>query len=160
MTEKTDHLSELHRRTTSPSTPCPDSDHLAALAAGEAWPWRRRRITRHLSECPHCADEYRTVLAARDGLRDALGAAGPGSARSWLSALIPAGAAAGLAAVLIVALSPNPQSGSTPDAPRIASAPASDTLFASNFDNGHPAAESTSDTLFQSDFGGPGSPST
>lgn len=155
MNDQIDHLSKLHRRTATPSTPCPDSDHLAALAAGEAWPWRRRRITRHLAECPHCADEYRTVLAARGGLREALGVAERGPARSWLGALIPAGAAAGLAAVLIVALSPNPQSGSTPDAQRIASAPASDTLFASNFDNGHHAAESQSDTLFQSDFGGP-----
>jgi len=159
MNDQIDHLSELHRQTTTPSTPCPDSDHLAALAAGEAWPWRRRRITRHLAECPHCADEYHTVLAARDGLREALGVAERGASRNWLGALVPVGAAAGLAAVLIVALAPNPQSGSTPDATRIASAPASDTLFASNFDNGH-APRAKSETLFRSDFGSTRGPSS
>lgn len=51
---------------------CPSSEALSDLAAGRAWPWRRRRLVAHLSECGACADDYRAIRSARPALMAAL----------------------------------------------------------------------------------------
>ncbi len=160
MDNETRELARLYRRTSKAAGSCPDSAALAHVAGGTAWPWQQRRVTTHIAECRHCADEVRTLLAARDGLRDALDLAPhaiPGN--NWLRGP----AAAGVAAVAVVAIvasiavtqAPEPH---TPTAAAVASAGA-DTIFASSFGNdaGQAAAGTESrrpDVLFRSDFDG------
>lgn len=146
MDDTTRQLSRLYRRTARPQENCPSSKHLSALAQGSAWPWQRRRLAGHLGECPHCAAEFRSLLAIRSGLHDALDAAhvGTRSRVGWIAAYGTAGACAALLAAVL--LLPQGHEISAPDGGK------SDLLFASDF-----TPESSSkpdDTLFRGDFDG------
>src|SRR6056297_1807302 len=82
-----DRYSSMFRGTTRDAENCPPAEWLAALAAGRAWPWRRRHLAEHLSHCSHCADDYRVLTTARGGLVSALegqGNAGQDVAAGWL----------------------------------------------------------------------------
>ncbi len=144
-----------HYRQSHRSRPdCPDSRLVAALAARSVWPWQRRGLVEHLGRCSACADDFRGLLAAREGLRRALELA-PVVPRSSLSVprlgLIAAGtAAAGLCLALVLAVwlqAPKPVSSAGADR---------DTIFVSNFDPGAGARQAPvsnlDEVLFRSDF--------
>ena len=156
MDRETRRLADRYRAHHADGRACPESRSLARLAEGRAWPWQRRRLTDHLAGCAHCAGEYRTLLAARDGLRDALGVTprgdgGPG----WLSGLAPAGAAAFAIAAVCAVLVFHEGPGTRPDP-----SPATDTIFASSFGpdrapvdpEGAAHRDPAGDVLFRSDF--------
>lgn len=160
MDNDTRQLAHLVQRVSSEARDCPDSESMARVAAGEAWPWQRRRVAAHVSKCSHCAAEYRTLLAARDGLRDALGLAPhASSAGNWLRGP----AVAGVAAVAVVAIvasiavteSPEPLD---PSSTRVASS-GTETIFSSSFggdvQQGAAGTEAPRpEVLFSSDFDG------
>lgn len=161
MDNETRRLARLYRSSERTNSSCPDGSALARLADGSTWPWQRRRISAHLSECAHCADDYRTLLAARDGLRRALdlperpAASSRTGGAGWQPLLAPAvGAAVAVVAVAsVVMIAPGPESSGTPE--QVAGT-ANDTIFVSDFDAGtDPASDSGtgSDMLFRSDFG-------
>lgn len=144
-----DRYSTMFRDSASTQSTCPPAESLADLAAGRAWPWRRRRLVEHLSNCSHCADDYRVLTTARDGLRMALDGqdrADQGLAARWLRPGLAA-----TAALVVVALSVSVlvQTGGP--------SPASDqgVLFASQFEPGpsQPDRQPAEDRLFTSDFG-------
>jgi len=156
MDNETRAMAGIYQATTQDRRCCPESGSLARLAAGQAWPWQRRRLAAHLAGCAHCADEYRTLLAARDGLRDALGLTpGGATAGDRLPRLVPAGVAAVAVAALSAALVFNTDPENRPHP-----APAADTIFASNFDpkpapvdpEGAGRRDPSGDVLFRSDF--------
>ncbi|HMB39908.1 MAG TPA: hypothetical protein VKO85_12595 [Wenzhouxiangellaceae bacterium] len=135
----------MFRGTTRDAENCPPAEWLAALAAGRAWPWRRRHLAEHLSHCSHCADDYRVLTTARGGLVSALegqGNAGQDVAAGWLRPGLVAAAA-----LVVVALSVSVlvQTGG----PSAASDPG--VLFATQFEPGQRKADQ--DRLFTSDFG-------
>jgi hypothetical protein len=144
--EPTDNLSPLYRRSATRSA-CPSAERLAALAAGHAWPWQRRRVVAHLAGCADCADDFRALLLARPGLQSALADAGAESAR--VSPTVRAGGALLAAAVGVLALGVVLFDG------RSAPAPEPGVLFASQFEPrpGSESAASKDDQLFGSDFG-------
>lgn len=128
---------------------CPPSESLADLAAGRTWPWQRRHLVEHLSNCRDCADDYRVLTAARGGLVTALegqGHAGEGLAAGWLR---PGLVAAAALVVVALSVSVMVQTGGP--------SPASDqrTQFASRFEPGlrQPDRQPDQDRLFSSDFG-------
>jgi len=142
--------SAIFRRAVGRPGTCPPADALASLAAGRAWPWRRRRLAGHLSRCSRCADDYRVLVAARGGLIGALEAqagGASGQAPGWLRTGLAAGALAGITALGIAMLvetgSPGPWSGP-------------DTMAANGFESsaGQPPA-GAEDRVFNSDFGEP-----
>lgn len=146
MDETTRRLSRLYRRTARPQANCPSSSQLASLAQGSAWPWQRRKISSHLAECSHCSGEFRSILAIREGLHDALHADnGHSRSRSgWMTAFGTAGACAALLAAVL--LLPQGQELSAPAGTQ------SDLLFASDFTPS--SSSSPDDTLFRGDFDG------
>ncbi|MDT8438991.1 MAG: hypothetical protein RQ729_08300 [Wenzhouxiangellaceae bacterium] len=128
---------------------CPDGARLARLAQGRVWPWQRRELIDHIAECADCAEDYRAVRMARDGLVQALGLPDPELGREGafppLAWLTGAAAAPVLAVLLHASLDPS----STPSA----FDPATDRLFASDFDGARgKAADVPADVLFASDF--------
>jgi len=128
---------------------CPPAELLADLAAGRAWPWRRRRLVEHLSHCSHCADDYRVLTTARDGLVSALEDRcrdDEGVRPGWLSAGL-----ASAAALVVVALSVSVLV--TTDGP--SRGPEQGVLFASQFEPVPRAvrSQSPSERVFTSDFG-------
>jgi len=144
-----DRYSPIFRDSACTEDACPPAESLADLAAGNVWPWRRRRLVEHLSHCSHCADDYRVLTTARHGLLMALegqGHADQGVAVGWLRPGLVA-----TAALVVVALSVSilVQTGG-PN-------PASDqgVLFASQFEPGsrHAERQPERDRLFTSDFG-------
>jgi len=144
MDDTTRQLSQLYRRSARPQTRCPSSTQLATLAQGGSWPWQRRGLTAHLAECPHCSAEFRSLLAIRDGLHDALDIPRQHSPSrgGWITALGTAGACTALLALVL--LMPQGQQSSAPGGSE------SDLLFASTF---APASDSKADdTLFRGDF--------
>lgn len=161
MDNETRRLSRLYRNARESTSSCPDGRVLARLADGSAWPWQRRRVSGHLAECAHCADEYRALLVARDGLRRALDLPerADGSPRTagagWQALLAPAvGAAVVIAAVAsVVMIAPGPGSSGAPEQV-VGAAP--ETIFVSDFGAGKesaPDSRSGGDMLFRSDFG-------
>lgn len=158
--------STMFRRAERKADPCPPGESLANLAAGRAWPWQRRRLADHLGRCNDCADDYRVLVMARDGLTDALGsgqeARGPASLSPvWLRSGLAAAALAGVAALGIAVLletgGPGPWNASdsmaangVESSPGAPGAGADDRLFKSNF--GEP--EPVDGPLFRDDFGG------
>jgi len=156
MDNETKHLAGLFRSTTRKPRGCPDSDQLARLADGSAWPWQRRRVAAHLSECSRCAEDYQSLLTARDGLREALDLPAHGGRVGWLGAP----AAAGMTALAVVAIvstiavqtSPEPSSMTAGNA----TGSSSDRIFASNFGgdttSASESASGAEDVLFSSDF--------
>lgn len=149
MNEFTEKLMSLHRRATPGAERCPAAERLARLAAGSVWPWQRSRLVRHLGECSDCADDYRTLLAARDGLSAELGL-DAGKAPASLASGVATAAALGLV-VLVAAVVFEPNGHQS--APRFET----DTIFASNFGLAEAERRSdaaTGDVLFRSDFDG------
>jgi hypothetical protein len=148
MSERFENLGRLHRRSASGGD-CPSGESLSALAAGRAWPWQRRRLVRHLGNCADCSDDYRALLVARPGLRQALAEAAAGTHRG-VPAIVRGGALVGaavgaLALVTVLVVDP---SGTEP-------AQESGVLFASEFEPG-PRADGErppDEALFRSDFG-------
>ena len=145
---------------------CPTAESLARFAAGRAWPWQRRRLTDHLGRCSDCADDYRVLAMARDGLTDALESGREtrgtvGLSPVWLRSGFAAAAVAGVAALGIIVLvetgGPGPWNPSDSMAANGAASSRGepgvgndDRLFKSNF--GEP--EPTDGPLFRDDFGG------
>ena len=164
MNNSQDRYSAMFRRATRDGDDCPTAESLVSLAAGRAWPWERRRLTDHLGRCSACADDYRAVATARDGLIGVLEAhAGVSSrgAAAWLRSGVTAAALAGVAALGIAVLVETAGPGLWSDADRLASheaaaghgrhrSQAEDRLFKSNF--GEP--EAVDGPLFRDDFGG------
>ena len=159
-----DRYSAMFRRAMRDGGDCPTAESLARLAAGRAWPWQRRRLTDHLGRCSACADDYRVLAAARDGLIGVLeahaGASSHGAA-AWLRPGLAAAALAGVVALGIAVLVETAGPGPWSDADRLAShdaaadhgrppAPAEDRVFKSDF--GEP--ESAERPLFRDNFGG------
>jgi hypothetical protein len=147
MTNQPDRLKQLYRQRSAAST-CPAPGSLSDLAAGRAWPWQRRRLVRHLADCSACADDYRTLLAARPGLSTALAGFEPervGPA-GWLRPSRALAAAVGALALGVVLV------GQWDD--DAAPAPQSGELFASEFEPAAPAGDAapSADRLFRSDF--------
>ncbi|MDT8449862.1 MAG: hypothetical protein RQ847_06775 [Wenzhouxiangellaceae bacterium] len=153
MNELRGKLMPLHRRATAAPESCPAAERLARLAAGSVWPWQRSRLVRHLGECSDCADDYRTLLAARDGLSAALGL-DAGKAPASLASGVATAAALGLV-VLAAALVFEPDGHRA--APGFDTHSDADTIFASNFGltegDGRPDS-APGDVLFRSDFDG------
>jgi len=161
-----DRYSAMFRRAGREADPCPSGESLADLAAGRAWPWQRRRLADHLGRCSDCADDYRVLVMARDGLLDALGT--PRESRDpaglspvWLRSGFAAAALAGVAALGIAVLletgGPGPWNAEeTMAANGVESSPGEpgagddERLFKSSF--GEPAA--VDGPLFRDDFGG------
>lgn len=146
-----DRYSPMLRDATRGAENCPPAGSLADLAAGRVWPWRRRKLVEHLSHCSDCADDYRVLTTARDGLVTALegqGHAGQSVAAGWLR---PGLAAAAALAVVALSVSVLVQTGGP--------SPASEqgTLFASQFEPGPRQGERPpeQDRLFTSDHGEP-----
>jgi len=140
-------LSRMYRQMTGDRCDCPASAKLARLATGRAWPWQRRGLRAHLADCSACTAEYRTVLAARDGLDQALGSAARTPGPAGRLALLGTAASVAVVGLVLVSLSGDPAG---------APASATDTIFASNFDPHvtDRGAEATRETLFRSDFDG------
>ena len=147
-----DRYSTMFRRAEREADHCPPGESLARLAAGRAWPWQRRRLVDHLGRCSDCADDYRVLATARDGLTDALESGQEtrgtvGLSPVWLRSGFAAAALAGVAALGIIVLletgGPGPWS-------------ASDTMAANGVDSsrGEPGA-GNDDRLFKSNFGEP-----
>lgn len=140
-----DRYSTMFRDSASTQSTCPPAESLADLAAGRAWPRRRRRLVEHLSNCSHCADDYRVLTTARAGLVTALegqGHAGEGLAAGWLRLGLAAAAA-----LVVVALSVSVLV-QTGDPSRVSG---QDMLFVSQFEPG--SSQPVEDRLFSSDFG-------
>ena len=154
MDKETQHLAGLYRTAKRTQGGCPSSGQLARLADGSAWPWQRRRFTAHLAECSRCAEDYQSLLTARDGLREALDLPAHGGRIGWLGAPAAAGSAAVavIAIVSTIALQSGPEPSSTPAG--AATDTSSDRIFASNFgsDRANDDADAAGDTLFSSDF--------
>lgn len=130
---------------------CPSPESLAALAAGRAWPWQRRRLVEHLSCCSDCTDDYRVLATARGGLVTALeghGHAGEGLAAGWLRPGLVAAAA-----LVVVALSVSVMVQTDSTAPVVERG----VLFASEFEQGPRETRHhlRPEQLFTSDFGEP-----
>ncbi|MDT8410403.1 MAG: hypothetical protein RQ741_12435 [Wenzhouxiangellaceae bacterium] len=132
---------------------CPASTRLSDLSEGRLWSWQRRALLAHLSTCSHCADDYRSLLSAREGLQQALmGVAAPRGhgIGSWLTGAGTAAAAVALLAVVV--LSPETQAPpSTPVADN-----GHGVIFSSDFDAGREPGDSenaSDDLLFSSNFG-------
>lgn len=125
---------------------CPPSEALSELAAGRAWPWRRRRLAAHLSECGACADDYRAIRSARPELMAALEAHAAEDRPVFGRAGVVAAAAMLALAVAVSAIV------GTGDTERAGS---DVVLFASEFEPDAPASRSagSGDRLFRSDFG-------
>jgi len=155
MDELRDKLAPLYRRLTPAQDRCPSPERLARLVAGTVWPWQRRRLVHHLAVCSDCADDCRTLLAARDGLSLSLGVENE-NAPAPLAVGVATAAALGmfvLTAALVF------ERDFTDSAPRFES----DTIFASNFDptDGEARPDAASgDVLFTSDFDGDGPETT
>ena len=159
-----DRYSAMFRRAMRDGDDCPTAESLVSLAAGRAWPWQRRRLTEHLSNCSDCADDYRALATARDGLIGVLEAHAGASSRgaaAWLRPGLTAAALAGVAALGIAVLFETAGPGLWSDADTLASrdaaaghgrhpSPAEDRLFKSDF--GEPG--SAERPLFRDDFGG------
>lgn len=160
-----DRYSPIFRDSACTEDACPPAESLADLAAGNAWPWRRRRLVEHLSHCSHCADDYRVLTTARDGLLMALegqSQADQGLAARWLRTGMAVTAAlvvvALSAAVLVQTGGPSPVSDQgvlfasqfEPGTRQADRQPAPDRLFTSDF--GEPDGEGSQ--LFRDDFGG------
>lgn len=146
-----DRYSPMFRVATRGEAQCPPAESIADLAAGRAWPWRRRRLVEHLSQCSDCADDYRTLTTARDGLVTALerhGHSGQGLAARWMR---PGLAAA--AALVVVALSVSVLVQTADRSPVVDSG----VLFASEFERAPHQDERQpgEERLFASDFGEP-----
>lgn len=147
-----DRYSPMFRDATREAEYCPPSESLADLAAGRAWPWRRRRLVGHLARCSDCADDYRVLTAARGGLVTALegqGHAGEGLAAGWLRPGLFAAAA-----LVVVGLSVSVMIETDAPAPVVERG----VLFASEFERGRsePRRDARPEHLFTSDFGEPG----
>ena len=147
-----DRYSAIFRQATRTADQCPPGNSLARLAAGRAWPWQRRRLADHLGRCSACADDYRVLLMARDGLTDALESGREtrgtvGLSPVWLRSGFAAAAMAGVAAVGIAVLLET--GGPGPWNP-------SDTMAANGVESssGEPGADDD-DRLFKSNFGEP-----
>ena len=142
---------EATRGATHDAERCPSPDSLAALAAGRAWPWQRRRLVEHLSVCSDCTGDYRVLATARAGLVTAL--EGQGHAGEGLAAggLRPALFAA--AALVVVALSVSVMVQTDAPAPVVERG----VLFASEFEHGprESRRHAQPEQLFTSDFGEP-----
>ncbi|HKL53907.1 MAG TPA: hypothetical protein VJ902_08105 [Wenzhouxiangellaceae bacterium] len=144
-----DRYSPMFRAVTRDAGHCPPAGSLADLAAGRTWPWQRRRLVEHLSQCSDCSDDYHVLVTARGGLVTALeeqGHDGEGLTGGWLRPGLVAAAALGVVAlsisVLVQSDAPAPVSGHG-------------VLFASEFEHGPGGAERQpgQDRLFISDFG-------
>lgn len=136
------------RGATHDASRCPSPDSLAALAAGRAWPWQRRRLVEHLSFCSDCTDDYRVLATARGGLVTALegqGHAGEGLAAGWLRPGLAA------AALVLVALSVSVVVQTDAPAPVVEHG----VLFASEFEQGprETRRHARPEQVFTSDFG-------
>ncbi len=144
-----DRYSPMFRDATRGGAQCPPAELLADLAAGRVWPWQRRRLAEHLSNCSDCADDYRVLTTARGGLVTALDdtRAGnlAGSASAWLRPSLAA------AALVVVALSVSVLVQTSAPAPSAEHG----VLFASHFEPSPYGTERKpeQDRLFTSDFG-------
>ena len=144
--------SAMFRRAEREAGHCPSGESLARLVAGRAWPWQRRRLVDHLGRCSACADDYRVLAMAGDGLTDALesGQETRGTvslAPVWLRSGFAVAALAGVAALGIAVLLET--GGPGPWNP-------SDTMAANGVESssGEPGADDD-DRLFKSNFGEP-----
>lgn len=145
-----DRYSLMFRDAAGGAENCPRAGSLADLAAGRAWPWRRRRLIQHLSHCSDCVDDYRVLTMARDGLvtaleRQAHAGEGPVAAR-WKR---PGLAAAAVLAMVAISVSVLLESGSR--------SPVSEpgAMFAGEPAPGRADLQPDQDRLFNSDFGEP-----
>lgn len=146
MSHEHDRLRTLYRTHACKCDDCPDSRALARLAAGSRWFVGRRRVVAHLAECQACAADLQALLAAREGLNDALHR--HASAAGGIGGLLrPALAVAGVAAAFGLALVLNAPSDPNSQSSMAGKTPAEKPLFASDFD-GRPR-----DTLFRDNFG-------
>lgn len=142
-TDRTENLRPLYRHM-SGGGECPTGEALADVAAGRAWPWVRRRVVAHLSDCPHCADDYRAVRGVRDDMLAALDGLSPAARRGLPP--VWGGAAFAAAAALVVVFGVAVLDHDTPD-------PAAEdpVLFAAEFEPVEPR-HAAGETLFSSDF--------
>lgn len=140
----------MFRRTTRASSEaCPPAESLARFAAGRVWPWQRRNLVDHLTQCSDCADDFHVLTVARPRLTAALethARDSTGPAPAWLR---PGMAVAAVAVVATLAVTVLVETGGRN--------PVSEqgVLFASEFERApRPAGRATDqDRLFTSDFG-------